>query len=250
MSTALDGTAVGPVSWVAETGSTNVDLLDAAGSGEPHGTVLVADHQTAGRGRRDRRWESAPGDALMVSVLLEPTSGPASLASLTTAVGVAAAEACAALGADGVGLKWPNDLVVGPPGERRKLAGILAQSLVSPDRVAAVVGLGLNVRGDRLAGLAPTAVALDELVASPDREQILIEVLRRLAALLDASPRDLRARYLARSTTVETDVEVTTDAGVLRGRAVDVTLAGSLVVEAGDGRHEVVVGDVVSVRSG
>ena len=239
---------MGPVSWVAETGSTNADLLDAAGRGAPHGTVLVADHQTAGRGRRDRRWDAAPRDALMVSVLLEPTGGPESLALLTTAVGVAAAEACVASGADGVGLKWPNDLVVGPAGERRKRAGILAQSLVSPDRVVAVVGLGLNVRGHRLGPLAPGGVALDELTTTSDSEHLLVEILRRPDRLVGASPEDLRERYLALSATVGTVVEVTTDDGRFSGRAVDVTTAGSLVVEADDGRHELVVGDVVSVR--
>lgn len=249
-SAALEQCTLGPVRWVAETGSTNADLLDAAGNGAPHGVVLVADHQTAGRGRRDRRWESAPGDALMVSILLEPAAGPESLALLTTAVGIAAAEACAALGAEGVGLKWPNDLVVGPAGERRKLAGILAQSLVSSDRVVAVVGLGMNVRDQGLARLAPGAVALDQLTAEADRERLLIEILRRLDTLLAVPAAGLRDRYLALSATVGTMVEVTTDDARFSGRAVDVTAAGGLVVEADDARHEVVVGDVVSVRPG
>ena len=245
---ALGDRGLGPVSWVDQTGSTNADLLAAADAGAPHGTVLVAEYQTAGRGRRDRRWESAPGDALMMSVLLISSGGPETLPSLATAVGVAAAETCIAWGADGVRLKWPNDLVVGPPGDRRKLAGILAQSIVGPDRAAVVVGLGLNVRGERLHTIAPAAVALDELVAAPDREELLVEILVRLDELLAMSPTDLRERYLAWSATVGTTVEVTMDETVLTGPAVDVTLGGSLVVDAADGRREIVVGDVISVR--
>ncbi|MEM7285335.1 MAG: biotin--[acetyl-CoA-carboxylase] ligase [Actinomycetota bacterium] len=245
---ALSDTGLGPVSWIPETGSTNDDLLAAASVGAAHGRVLVADHQTAGRGRRDRRWESAPGDALMMSVLLVPETGAAGLPVLTTAVGVAAAEACVAVGAEGIGLKWPNDLVVGSAGAHRKLAGILAQSVVSRDRVAAVVGLGLNVRGERLGVLASGAVALDDLVESPDREELLIEILRSLDALLRLPGAELRERYLALSATVGTAVEVTTDAGTLSGSAVDVTIGGALVVEADGAVHEVVVGDVVSVR--
>lgn len=247
-SAALGGTAIGPVGWVVETGSTNADLLAAAGRGAPHGTVLVADHQTAGRGRRDRRWESAPGDALMMSVLLEPPAGVGSLPQLSTAVGVAAAEACGALGAEDVRLKWPNDLVVGEAGAHRKLAGILAQSLVAPDRIVAVVGLGLNVRGARLERLAPGAAALDELVDTPDRERLLVEILRRLDALVTLPAAALRQRHVALSATIGTEVQVVTDHGRLSGRAVDVTADGHLVVEGADGRHEVVVGDVVSVR--
>lgn len=247
---ALADVAVGPVRWVLETGSTNTDLMAAAARGASHGTVLVTDHQTAGRGRRDRRWESAPGDALMFSILLSPRGGVDGLPATTTAVGVAAAEACRALGAEGVTLKWPNDLVIGEAGAQRKLAGILAQSVVSGSQVAAVVGMGLNVRSARLGDLAPAAVALDELVADPDRERILTDILLRLAEILSLSAAELRHRYLARSGTVGTVVEVTTDDGVVAGQAVDVTEGGALVVDDGDRMHEVVVGDVVSVRPG
>ena len=247
---ALADATVGPVSWVVETGSTNADLMAAAAAGAPHGSVLATDHQTAGRGRRDRRWESAPGDALMFSILLSPPGGVEGLASTTTALGVAAAEACRALGAEGVALKWPNDLVVGEAGTHRKLAGILAQSVVSADQVAAVVGMGLNVRGARLGDLAPAAVALDELVADPDRERLLTDILQRLSETLALSPAELRIRYLALSATVGTVVEVTTDDGLVVGEAIDVIDGGALLVDSEDGLHEVVVGDVVSVRPG
>ena len=245
---AISGTRLGPVSWVARTGSTNTDLLEAAAAGAAAGTVLTADHQSAGRGRRDRRWEAAAGDALMVSILLEPTDGVAGFAAATTAVGVAAVDACRALGAASVGLKWPNDLVVPDGDGHRKLAGILAQSSVSSERAAIVVGLGLNVRAANLGELASTAVALDQLVPEPDRVELLADLLCRLDELLAVAPHVLREGYRDRCVTLGSTVRVTTDDEVFVGLAVDVTDAGALVVRTATGIREVIVGDVVSVR--
>ncbi len=124
------------VTHVPVTGSTNDDLLAAAATGAPDRSVLVADHQTAGRGRLDRRWEAPPGANLLVSILFRTVPSPPS--TLTQRVGLAAIDARrAAAGVDAV-LKWPNDLLVG----ERKLAGILAQRAADG---SIVVGLGLNV---------------------------------------------------------------------------------------------------------
>ena len=111
---ALDGTRF-TVRWVSSTGSTNDDLRSAAAEGAPEGTVLVADHQSAGHGRRGRTWEAPPGSSLLVSILLRPPMDPEDLHLVTTAVGVAAAEAVDEELAVPVGLKWPNDLVVATP---------------------------------------------------------------------------------------------------------------------------------------
>src|SRR5690606_13740270 len=111
-----------PSGWtvwhVAETASTNSDLLDAADL-LPDRTVLFADHQTAGRGRLDRRWEAPPGANLLVSTLFR--SVPGDPGELTRRFGLAVVHAAAAVGVAGAGLKWPNDVVVGTA----KLAGIL-----------------------------------------------------------------------------------------------------------------------------
>src|SRR6187402_820221 len=97
------------VRWVAETGSTNADAMELVRQGEPEGIVLVADHQTAGRGRAGRTWTAPPGSGLLLSVLLRP---PASVMDLTTmAVAVAAAEAVRSVVGFAPRLKWPNDLV-------------------------------------------------------------------------------------------------------------------------------------------
>ena len=91
---AVEGTRFTDVRWVAETGSTNRDLLSEASSGAPEGIVLVADHQTAGRGRLDRSWSAPPGASLLVSVLLRPRIEPGDAFLVTAAAAVAACQAC------------------------------------------------------------------------------------------------------------------------------------------------------------
>ena len=146
------GTRFGDVRRFAEIDSTNRYLLDLARHGAPEGTVVVADHQSAGRGRLGRRWEAPLGANLLVSVLLRPDVPVDELHLCTVAVALAATDACARVSGLVPELKWPNDLMVG----ERKLAGILAESLVGapgdgPERrnesaAAVVVGVGVNVR--------------------------------------------------------------------------------------------------------
>ncbi len=123
---------------VAETGSTNADLLAAAGAGTGEGTVLVAEAQTAGRGRLDRRWASPPRAGLTLSVLLRPGGVPAALLGwLPLLAGVAAAAAVRRVTTVAAVLKWPNDVLVGDA----KLGGILAERTGT----AVVIGIGINV---------------------------------------------------------------------------------------------------------
>jgi BirA family biotin operon repressor/biotin-[acetyl-CoA-carboxylase] ligase len=213
---------------IDETGSTNTDLLAEAAAGAPHRTVLVAGHQTAGRGRLDRRWEAPPGSNLLVTLLLRAVPEPPS--DLTRRVGLAArVAACDLTGAD-VRLKWPNDLLLGDA----KLAGILAQR--SPDGPV-VVGLGLNV------GWAPDgAVRLDDVApgaATP--HTLLAGVLRAY----DALPDDIHDLYRAALDTIGREVRVEMPSGDVEGRAVDVERDGRLVVlDACAITHRVDAGDV------
>ena len=153
----------------ASIGSTNTYLLEEARAGAPEGTVAVADHQTAGRGRLGRTWVAPPGASLLVSVLLRPVQVPTDRRHLlTAAVALAAAGACGAVAAIFPMIKWPNDLLV----EDRKLAGILAEA----DRDAVVVGMGLNV-----ASAPPEGVSLDEVAGRPiARGDLLAATLERL----------------------------------------------------------------------
>jgi BirA family biotin operon repressor/biotin-[acetyl-CoA-carboxylase] ligase len=239
------------ITRVRETGSTNADLLAMARAGAPFGSVLVADHQTAGRGRLGRRWEAPEGSSLLVSILLPPDLGAQSpaepLQRLTHAVALAAAEACEEVAGVRPELKWPNDLLVGD----RKLAGILAETVVDGGRVSAVVvGLGLNVSWPDVvpAELAGLLTALNHEAGRPVDRQAVLDAL--LAHLADTSWDDLAARYRERLGTLGRRVRVDLGTVELEGVAVAVADDGSLVVEADGGSHHVVTaGDVVHLRA-
>lgn len=119
----LGKTRFSKVEWVERTGSTNADLRERAEQGSPEGIVLVADYQTQGRGRRDRKWESPPQASLLMSLLLRPKCLPEELAWLTHMAGLAVADVCRETTGAEARLKWPNDVVV----DDMKLAGVLAE---------------------------------------------------------------------------------------------------------------------------
>jgi BirA family transcriptional regulator, biotin operon repressor / biotin---[acetyl-CoA-carboxylase] ligase len=218
---------------VAETGSTNADLVAAGTSGSAgHGRVLVADHQTAGRGRLDRRWEASPGANLLVSVLFR--TGWHYPHELTQRVAVAAADAAEVLTGVRPTLKWPNDLLVS--GE--KLAGILAQAGGSGGRIEfVVVGMGLNL------GWAPDGAARLEGVS---RDDFLHEWLRLMAAQW-SDP--IETRYRAQLATLGQRVRVERTGDALEGDAVDVQPDGTLIVCDDHGvQHSVALGDVIHLR--
>jgi len=231
------------ISRLAETASTNTVALAAGAEGEPEGYVVVADHQTAGRGRMGRTWVAAPGTALLVSVLLRPPPEAAHVA--VSAVACAAAAACERVAGVSPALKWPNDLVAGD----RKLAGVLAET---PGNVACVVvGLGLNVHvpPDRPASLSGLAVDLDELAGRRvARGELLDAVLMELALRYEGLDR-VMDEYRARCSTIGRDVRVVQADSELVGRATAVADDGSLAVAtAGGGEVTVSAGDVVHLR--
>jgi len=273
--TALAGTRFADdLRWVAETGSTNADALALARDGAAEGLVLVADHQTAGRGRHGRTWSAPPAASLLLSVLLRPPA--AVLGGTTMAVAVAMAEAVEIVAGFVPRLKWPNDLVW--PGDRsrgdRKLAGVLAEAewpvgadvaagwwSPSPsERVAVVVGVGVNVNWpDDLdaAGLpqelADIAVAANQVAGRHvDREDLLATFLRRLDHHYDdllAAPARVLIAWRLRSATLGRHVRVDLGVEDVEGMAVDVTHEGHLVVEIQPGeRRTFAVGDVVHLR--
>ena len=250
---ALDGTRFTDVSVLASVDSTNRLLLEEAAAGAPEGRVVVADHQTAGRGRRDRSWSAPPGSALLASVLLRPRLPAEGRHLVVVAAGLAAVEAVARTTGVRPGLKWPNDLLAGDP--ERKLAGILAEVGAGD---AVVVGMGLNLRG---AGLDPAvrhlAIAADELGGrAAARDDLLVAWLIRLEAALSLlevldGPAELIRRYRDACVTVgrAVRVEVAGRSEPLAGTAVGVADDGRLLVESADGRlTAVTAGDVVHVR--
>lgn len=255
--------------WVAETGSTNADVMALARNGEPEGIVVVADHQTAGRGRAGRTWMAPAEASLLLSVLLRPPAGVMDLS--TMAMAVAMAEAVESVAGFAPRLKWPNDLVWPGDGsaDDRKLAGILAEadwpagstadaSYRRPDpeqRVAVVVGIGINVAWpeDLPLDLAEIAVACNHITQTPvDREDLLVALLRRLdthySRLLEGDRESLLVAWRQRSATLGRRVRVDLGSEQIEGVAADVTAAGHLVVETASGPRQVAVGDVVHLR--
>src|SRR5580692_2830927 len=215
-----------PIDVVASTGSTNADLMARAADGlEPlDGQVLVAEEQTAGRGRLGRTWTSVPGASLTFSVLLRPVTVPAGRRGwLPLLAGVAVASAVRSVAGVEAVLKWPNDVLVGD----RKLAGILAEQ--SPDGSAVVIGTGLNVATPASAlpvspaGLPATSLLVEG--ADVGREGLLAEILRTLEhwyLVFSADPDPVRsgllAEYRAACATLGRQVRVELPAGrVLAG---------------------------------
>jgi BirA family biotin operon repressor/biotin-[acetyl-CoA-carboxylase] ligase len=237
---------------VDELGSTNAVLAARAADDEPEGAVLVAEHQSAGRGRLDRTWVSPPRAGLTVSVLLRPDVPAARRGWLPLLTGVALAEAVGEVSGVRTSLKWPNDLLAA---DGAKLAGILAEAAGG----AVVVGTGLNVT-TRREELPPTATSLSVVTGGPvDRGPLLLAFLRGLerrylawtAALGDPVASGLAGDYLAWSSTVGAEVAVTLpDGSELAGTVTAVDWDGRLVLRTGADTVELASGDVRHVRAG
>ena len=242
------------VDVVERTGSTNADLLAAAVDGAPDRSVLVTDHQEAGRGRLARSWVAPPGSGIAVSVLLRPTGVPPSrFAWLPLLAGLALLDTVRAVCDVPAALKWPNDLLLGEG--RRKAAGILAE-VADAVRPAVVVGIGLNVAASPPDH--PGATSLADEGAVVDRTEVLTTLLGCLADR-EARWRDgrgdpettrLRSDYRAGCATLGSEVKVDLPGGAaLRGIAEDVDRDGRLLVlDAAGRRRAVAAGDVVHVR--
>ena len=235
------------VEILAEAASTNAVLAERARAGALEGTVVVAEHQTAGRGRLDRTWETPARSALTFSVLLRPNLPAGSWPWIPLLVGYAV-QAALADRLPAIALKWPNDVLV----EERKLGGILVERVDTPTGPAAIVGIGINVSQtlDELPVALATSLAL-ELPQAPDRTEVLAQLLGSIDGLLPLleDTTALRAAYADACTTLGREVRVDLPAGeVLTGTAVDIDGQGRLVVAGPDGEVAVGAGDVVHVR--
>jgi BirA family biotin operon repressor/biotin-[acetyl-CoA-carboxylase] ligase len=236
------------------TGSTNADVAAAARAGTPEGLVIVAEQQTDGRGRLDRRWESPPRAGLAVSVLLRPAVPAARFGWLPLLAGVALVETVRRIAEVDAVLKWPNDLLV----DERKCAGILAEAVPEPTP-AVVLGIGLNVSLDEAELPRPDATSLVLAGAEhADRDPLLRSLLRGLSDWYrrwqetDGDPDEcgLRDGYRLHCATLGRRVTVALPGGgILAGTGSDVDRDGRLVVAADDGAlTAVAAGDIVHVR--
>ena len=236
-----------PIGWtvrrVLETGSTNDDLVAAAHAGAVDRTAIVAEYQTAGKGRLDRTWDATRGSNLLVSLLFRyQAEHPTRFARI---VALACRAACARLVGEPIALKWPNDLVV----DDRKLAGLLAVAV--PQERFVVVGIGVNV------GWAPDgAVRLLDVGQSGASANVtplalLAAMLERIDARRSQGDDELRREHTSALATLGTRVRVELQAGAtLVGMAHDVDDESRLIVVGDDGvRHVIDVGDVVHLRA-
>ncbi|WP_306368795.1 biotin--[acetyl-CoA-carboxylase] ligase [Nocardiopsis sp. CC223A] len=249
---------------VPEAGSTNTELAARGREGAPHGSVLVAEHQSAGRGRMGRGFITPPRAALTVSLLLRPAVEPARLGWLSALMGVAAVGAVRRTTGIEAALKWPNDLLV-PAGLRAdpaagdgKLAGILAEVDFSSGEAAVVVGIGLNVSQTPDELPVDSAASLrGEGAADVDRGVLLASLLGEFEELYtmwtaaggDAERSGLAAVYRDVCTTLGRRVRVhLPDDRTLEGVVTGIDAEGRLVVDGPEGERALSVGDVVYVR--
>jgi BirA family biotin operon repressor/biotin-[acetyl-CoA-carboxylase] ligase len=240
---------------VESTGSTNLDLAARAADLD-EGAVLLAEEQTAGRGRLDRRWSAPPRSGLFVSVLLKPQVPVARWGWLPLLAGVATATALSRTAGVDTALKWPNDLLVTIDGEERKTGGILAERV---EGAGVVLGIGVNVTLRAAELPVPAAGSLTLAGAKvTDRDPLLRAVLRALEewygrwAAADGDPADsgLQETYAAGCATLGRTVraELPGDRSVT-GEAVALDGDGRLVLDTGEGIREAVgAGDIVHVR--
>lgn len=252
---AIKGRLGRPLRYLDVTASTNSDALGWAGQGAPEGALVVAGHQTAGRGRWGRGWFSPPGSALTFSLILRPPLEPSSAGLLTAAVGVACAHGIASSCGLLPRLKWPNDVMI----EGRKLGGILLESRVEAGRIGTVVaGVGINVMTladpPREVSERATAIA-DHVPDPPSRQALLGNILEEFESLYaTVSTAGFAGRVVdeasALSDVLGRDVTVRlAGGGSVEGRATRLTPRGELEVNTVDGSVTVHSGEIERLRT-
>ena len=241
------------VEWTLE--STNTRLLESLPPRAGATAIVLAEHQTGGRGRRGRGWVAPPGGAICLSLTWQYADMPADLSALSLVVGLCAVGALREIGVEGVALKWPNDLVTA----NGKLGGILIEMRAEAGGpVHVVVGIGLNVLLDEAARAEVKAsgnVADDirsHLTPVPDRNRIVAAVLARLVPALEGFPRQGLAPHLASwqesDALRDREVRVENAGDTTRGIARGVDAHGALLVETPSGVQRFISGEV-SVRA-
>jgi len=238
---------------VAETGSTNADLLAAIGSGAPDRAVLRTDHQTAGRGRLGRSWQAPPGANLLVSILFRAVGEPAH--RMTQLLGASCAIVLRRDLGIPAGLKWPNDVVVAKPDGEVKIAGILAQAAANPASrtVDVVVGMGLNVGWAPPPEVAPATCIRNEVGTGDESvspHEILLRILDTFDELESMGDEAAFEQYQSLLTTTGKRVRCELpDGAEIIGRAVGVEPDGRLkIVDECAVTHRVDTADVVHLR--
>lgn len=243
------------VIFLKETDSTNDELKRLAVNGAPEGTVVLAEKQLSGRGRRGRTWEMAEGKGIMMSILLRPEIAPGDIQAITLAASSAVCKAIEPFTSIKPGIKWPNDILLG----NKKVCGILTEMTAEPDRVhSIIVGIGLNVLQneedftDQLRETA-TSIALNSTV-KVSRYVLAIRILEEFEDLyLDYLKRHSSAKFLdiwrSFSSTIGCDIIIYQGEKIWTAKALDVLDDGRLLVETADGRRQAISSGEISIRN-
>ena len=225
--------------------STQTTAFALAADGAEDRTVVVADYQASGRGRRGRTWEAAPGQSLLCTIVVRPRLAPTQWPAYSLVAAVAVAETLARTAALAARLKWPNDVLIAG----RKIAGILLESRVIGDSSAAVIAIGIGINLAQRAFPAALAARATSIVIESGRTvardtmlAVLLEAFDAWRARLESEGMaPVRARWLTLAETIGRRVSIDGVSGV----AVDLDLDGALVLEDAGRRHRVVAGEVL-----
>lgn len=239
-----------PLYYFPSLGSTNDHAKQLAAQGAPHGTLVTADEQTAGRGRMRRRWVTKRGSGLAISMVLRPAGAASSAVGLFSGLGALAV----VQGLEGLGLspqiKWPNDVLQ----EGRKVAGVLAEAAWQSGEVEHVVlGMGVNVRAASLpedAALDFPSTYVDAHSPQPvEREGLLIEIVRGVGLWIDqlGSPAMLQ-RWQERLAFMGEDVVVSGSGHEITGKVVGLNDAGRMVLRSPSGETVALGSEAVTIR--
>ena len=234
------------ITCLATTASTMDVARQEAIAGAPHGAVVIAEEQTAGRGRFGRRWVSPAGKNLYLTLILRPDAGR--LRALSMVVPLAVCRAVEAVTPLRPVIKWPNDVLVG----ERKLAGVLIEGESSgADLIYALAGIGLNVNDPiddpEIAGIATSLIR--ELGKETSRETVLAALLNELEDAYSAPPDDVYNGWRSRIATLGQSVRLTFRDDVYEGLAEDVDSEGSLVLRLTDGTRRTFEAGEVTLRA-
>ena len=239
--------------WFDSIDSTNTRALEFARQGAAHGTVLIADHQTGGRGRRGRSFHSPAGVGIYMSVILRPACKPQEIMHLTCAAAVAMCDAVETAAGFRPGIKWTNDLVWG----KRKIAGVLTElGFDSHGNVDfAIIGIGINCcqqEGDFPEEIRQIAGSLSSVTGTCiDRARVsaaMIDALYRMDTALLTRRHEILNHYRRDCMTLGKEISLVRAEEVRHGTALDIDDEGALIVRFADGNTETVNSGEVSVR--
>ena len=231
--------------------STNTYAKKLASEGAPHGTVIIAGHQTGGRGRMGRSFSSPPGMGVYLSLILRPDCKPEELMHLTCASAVASCDAVMAAAGSRPQVKWTNDLICG----QHKIAGILTELVISPGSTCAIIGIGINCcqqTEDFPREIQSFAASLEMVTGKPVDRALLIAQLIKALFFMDSrllqEKEAIMEQYCRDCATVGQDISLVSGNSIRHGHATGISPDGGLIVRFTDGSTQTVQSGEVSVR--